>query len=164
MTLYTVHLPQDAPSGEARLAGAAFVKDGFHWLALFFPFLWLLFHRIWWGLLAYVAIAIGIALIGQAVHLPRETTLGFEVLIGLFLAFAAGDMKAWQLGRRGYALVDVVSGRNEEEAERRYFDRTAFRGQEPSAAERPVVPRVAVPVRQHGPDVVGLFPDAGGSR
>lgn len=166
MTLYTVHLPEEAASEEARLLRAVLVKDGFHWWALLLPLLWLLFNRIWWGLLAYVALTLGIALLGRALHVPPETVAGVELLVGLFLALVAGDLKSWQLERRGYRIADVVAGRDEEEAERRFFDRaTAKAG---SAGGPPATPRTPAPpmrpVQAGAQPVIGLFPEAGGLR
>jgi hypothetical protein len=160
MTLYTVHTPEQAGSRDAALMRVELVKDGFHWLALIFPFLWLLFHRIWWGLLGYVAAVIVIALAGKAVGLPQESVALLELLIGLALAVFAHDLLAWQLGRRGYQAVDVVTGRDREEAERRYFDRV-LAGEAPAA---PASPAARPPAPRPQPQVLGLFPEAEGAR
>lgn len=164
MTLYTVHLPREAPSDQARLLRAELVKDGFHWWAFLLPVVWLLVNRIWWGLLAYVALTMGVALLGRAVHMPPEALAGFELLVGVFLGLTAGDLKGWQLGRRGYEAVDVVSGRGREDAERRFFDRAALR----TGAVRPG-PSSSLPLQGPRPaagagPVIGLFPEAGGLR
>jgi hypothetical protein len=161
MTLYTVHTPEQAASRDAKLMRVVLVKDGFHWLALIFPFLWLLFHRIWWGLLGYVAAVIAIALLGKAVGLPQESIAFAELLIGLALAVFAHDLQSWQLGRRGYEPVDVVTGRDREEAERRYFDRV-LTGEAPATA--PANPAAKPPAPRPQPQVLGLFPEAEGAR
>jgi hypothetical protein len=163
MTLYTVHSPGQAGLPRAGLMRVELVKDGFHWLALVFPFLWLLFHRIWWGLLGYVAAVIVIALLGKAVGLPRETIAVLELLVGLALAVFAHDLQSWQLARRGYQAVDVVTGRDREEAERRYFDRALSGGAPAETAGTPgPLARPSAPRPQ--PHVLGLFPEAEGQR
>jgi hypothetical protein len=165
MSLYTVHLPEQAGSAEAGLMRVVLVKDGFHWLALVFPFLWLLFHRIWWGLLGYVAAVILLALVGQALGVPQGAVAALELLIGLALAVFAHDLQSWQLQRRGYEATDVVTGRDREEAERRYYDRqlsgAAARTASPNSPGRPPAPRSQPQPR---PQVLGLFPDAEGVR
>lgn len=44
------------PPGEpAEAENATFIRDGFRWIAFFFPALWLLVHRLWfWGAIALV--------------------------------------------------------------------------------------------------------------
>ncbi|MFO1150163.1 MAG: DUF2628 domain-containing protein [Alsobacter sp.] len=162
MTLYTVHSPELAGSRDAQLMQVVLVKDGVHWLALVFPILWLLFHRIWWGLLGYVAAVIVLALLGQAMGVPQAAIAVLDALIGLALAVFAHDLQSWQLGRRGYAPVDVVTGRDQDEAERRYFDRV-FAGE---ASVAPIGPtaRPPAPRPQPHPQVLGLFPEAEGAR
>src|SRR5690349_16967298 len=111
MTIYTVHLPvEPAHDTDARLMRVQLVKDGFHWLALVFPLLWLLFNRIWWGLLAYVVLVVVVLFGGKALGLGDSAIGGLELLMGVFLGLAASDLKSWQLARRGFPAVDVVSG------------------------------------------------------
>jgi hypothetical protein len=166
MTIYTVHLPDDpAEERSSRLMRAELVKDGFHWLALIFPLLWLLFNRIWWGLLAYIALVVAIAAGGWAIELPDGTIGALQLLIGLFLGIVGGELKSWQLRRRGLPAVDVVSGSSKEEAERRFFDRLLGRRAEgPPAHNGSGHP--APPARPQAPNqpVLGLFPEAGGAR
>ena len=75
MTIYTVHMPAEparstsAHDTDGRLMRVQLVKDGFHWLALIFPLLWLLFNRIWWGLLAYVVLVVVVLFGGKALGL-----------------------------------------------------------------------------------------------
>jgi hypothetical protein len=170
MTLYIVHLPGESPSDQARLLRAELVKDGFHWWAFLLPLPWLLVNRIWWGLLAYIALAVGMMLLGRAITLPGETLTAFELLVGLFVGLVAGDLKSWQLGRRGYRVADVVSGRDQEEAERRFFDRAMLaRSGEAAPKGAAVRPAAAFPTAPHqsatgASPVIGLFPEAGGTR
>lgn len=161
MTLYTAHLPDHAAAGETRLMHAVFVKDGFHWLALVFPVFWLLFNRVWWGLLAYFGAVFVLALVGRAAGMPDAAVVAADVLIGLFLGVVAHDVKGWQLRRRGYSRVEVVTGRDLMEAERRFFDRALGEAARRRAAGPPPAPP---PVARQASHVLGLFPEAEGAR
>ena len=165
MTLYTVHLPVGA-EGDDRLLRAVLVKDGVHWLALVLPLVWLLMKRIWWGALAYVAISILLMALTRYAGLPEGASALIAALLGLFVGSISGDLLAWQLGRRGYRAVDVVSGRDEEEAARRFFDRSTGGTAPNAAASRPVseraTARAPVGLAPAPTAVIGLFPDSGG--
>lgn len=123
MIVYTVHEPvPPPPTLEARSEAIVFVKEGFSWLALFFPLPWLLFNRLWFEFLAALALT---ALLGAA-----AMQLGFgqeaAALMGLFVNFIVGfegnNLKRWKLERQGYAFLASVVGRDFEEVERRFFD------------------------------------------
>jgi len=55
MPVFTVHAPVDALR-RADTDRFVFVRDGFHFWAFVFGPLWLIWHRLWWALLAYVVI------------------------------------------------------------------------------------------------------------
>jgi hypothetical protein len=167
MTTYSVHLPAEAaPGSPAGLERAVLVKEGFHWLALFFPLIWLLANRLWIAFLALLALTVALVFVGRAAGLGDGAIGVLDVMLGLFVAISASDLKTWGLARRGYALRDVVTGASRDEAERRFFDRWLSRATEvptrlggspgpaPSQAARP----------QQQPQVLGLFPDAGSAR
>lgn len=63
MTVYSVYEPSGDASVEARAGRIAFVKEGFSWVALFVPLLWLLYQRMWLELVAYLAIFLSLPLI-----------------------------------------------------------------------------------------------------
>ncbi len=42
-----------------------FVKDGFSWPALFFPLLWILWHRMWLTLVYYIVFVLVVAWAGR---------------------------------------------------------------------------------------------------
>ncbi len=171
MTIYTVHLPTEpADDSMSRLMKLELVKDGFHWLALIFPLLWLLFNRIWWGLLAYIVLVIAVLFGGKALGLDDGTIGALELLMGVFLGLVASDLKSWQLARRGLPTVDVVSGTTKEEAERRFLDRwnaatgstAAAPPRAPSPPARPLAGQIVGSTA--GQPVLGLFPESGGAR
>ncbi|MFZ1101521.1 MAG: DUF2628 domain-containing protein [Hyphomicrobiaceae bacterium] len=123
MMTFTVHEPPNPPADRIdRAAGMTFVRDGFSWSAALFTPIWMLAHRLWWPLLAYLATTGTIELIRHGVALNPGwlalATLALSLLIGL----EAGTLRRWSLARRGWATLGTVSGRTQEDCERRFFD------------------------------------------
>src|ERR1044072_3588905 len=111
-----------------------FVRDGFHFWAFLLAPLWMLRHRLWIELIAYLL------LLGGAVFLLRR--FGIEEMAGfwvwLFLAglvgMEASSLLRWKLARRRFEQVGIVVGDDREEAERRFFDRWDEDEARPAAA------------------------------
>ncbi len=61
VTVYSVYEPaSDDDDIAARADRIAFVKDGFSWLALIVPALWLLYHRMWIEFIVFMALIFGL--------------------------------------------------------------------------------------------------------
>lgn len=105
-----------------RIDGVTFVNEGFAVLALVFPMIWLLFHRMWLVLFAFILV-VAIVNIGFVALGLSEAIAGWATLaITLLFALNANDLRRWTLERRGFQFVGVVSGSNREECEIRFFD------------------------------------------
>lgn len=105
-----------------RIDRVTFVREGFAILALVFPMIWLLFHRMWLVLFAFILVA-AIVNVGFVALGMSETIAGWATLaITLLFALNANDLRRWTLERRGFQFVGVVSGRNRDECEIRFFD------------------------------------------
>jgi hypothetical protein len=154
MKAFTVHArPLDPPES------FAFVKDGFSWPALFFPVLWILWHRLWLTLLGYVIFILVVAWVGR---LSGEEAAGWVAVLGaLLFAFEANDIRRRSLDSRGFAEVGAATGRDFDEAEIRFFDQWSQSGAEPTKGE--AMARAAYPprMRESGGDepIIGLFPE-----
>ena len=123
MATYTVHLPELSTGDDIRdRERILFVRDGFSILALAFPALWLLFNRLWIPLGGYLLLALVLTLTLPD-HIAGILMTAFNVL----LAFEGDMLRRLILGWQGYRMVDVVVGVNQEDCERRFFDR--FDGQ-----------------------------------
>jgi hypothetical protein len=125
MKVYTVHEPpaELSETDETRLDRITFVKEGFCWPALFIPTFWLLWHRMWWVLLAWLAIGVGIGVIGELVD-DLDFILGVvSVVFALWFALEANALRRWSLGQKGWRMLGVAAGRNREEAEQSFFRR-----------------------------------------
>lgn len=101
--------------------GTLFLREGFAWLALLVPVLWLLYHRMWLVLLGFL-VALGAVNVGLALIDAQGWAHGLAVgLIQLIFAGEAQNLRRWTLARNGYEFVGVILGRTRTEAETRYF-------------------------------------------
>jgi hypothetical protein len=122
MRIYTVHLRRTADPLFTPDLGAAFVREGFNWAAFFFTWLWALSCRLWLvaGILLAADLALYFALDYAGVDASGQfwITVAWHVIVG----FVAEDLRRWTLRLRGYALAEIVSGRDLSDAERRFFE------------------------------------------
>lgn len=119
MRLYSVFLRKHGIEPEQDLV---LVKEGFSWPACLFTFAWALWYRMWWpavGLFSFVVL-VGLAAsqLSQAEAIESLISVSCAVIIGLL----GNDLRRWWLERRDFSEVAIVSGRNEEEAMRRFLD------------------------------------------
>ena len=87
------------------------------------------------------------------------------LLIALLIGFEASTIWRWNLTRRGWKMLGFVIGEDVEIAEQRFFAEWSKR----AVATPPATPdpRYSTLVRRGAPspsDVIGLFPEPGGSR
>lgn len=161
MPVYTVHEPPPRRyETETDPVRFAFVRDGFYLWAFLLTPAWMIRHRLWLVLIAYivlaVAIGIGLHLIGAS--MSARLLIGF--LLALLIGFEAASLRRWTLARRGWSDLGLVVADDEEAAERRFFDAWATSG-----APHVSTPVASAPIaRTSGapPDVIGLFPEPGG--
>lgn len=151
---------------EERASGLVFVKEGFAFWALVAPALWLLVHRVWWGLLAYIVLSIALVVGLKAIGASEEAIAWGGLILNLIFAYEARDLYRGSLERKGYALTGVVSGRNLEECERRFLLEwlPEARGQRSRlmAMSGTGTPLPGTPPRVLGEPVIGMFPAHGG--
>ncbi|MCA0406642.1 MAG: DUF2628 domain-containing protein [Proteobacteria bacterium] len=153
MARYTVHVPKLAPSHEAALERAVFVREGWSWGAFFFGPLWLLWHRHW--VIGLIVLVLEGVLLGTLDSLSLHPTASAmaHFLLSLLFGLEGASLRRFALAKAGYAEVALVAGGSMDEMERRFF-----------ASVTPVVPAVAAPVSvvpQVSPGgVIGLFPQA----
>ena len=145
MRIYTV-LRRPAPT--AVDPDAVLVKEGFCWPAALLAPLWLLWHRQWLGLVAYLAVALILGVLSAVAGPAAEIVfnLGLAVLVGV----SANDWRRWRLARQGYRLDEVVAAGSLAEAEAIYFAELAASAPPAAAALRaprpaPVLPRHIAP-------------------
>ena len=163
MKVYTVHEPQEG--GGNDFGRITFVKEGFCWPALFVPMFWLLWRRMWWVLLAWLAIGVALGAVGELIGELSFVVGVLSVLFALWFALEANGLRRWSLAKKGWRLLGVAAGRDEGEAEqsffRRYMAEEATHGSSLPKASRASVHLPPVP-RPKAPDsnqpAIGLFP------
>ena len=163
MSMFTVHLragdlDRPMPSDEP-----VFVREGFSWGAYFFAPLWSVFRRSWLGFFGWIAAAALILALGRYFGVAELAIIGAFLALNLIFGFEAAQLRRRSLARRGYHLVDVVSGHNSSEAEISFALRRAAQF---NAAAVPASPQpTAAPARPRpvsASDSFGLAPLGGG--
>ena len=124
MTIFTVHVPRDPVEPLVLAERVRFVADGFSWGAFVFGPLWLLWNRLWLGLVLWIVAAGLVGLLG-ALGLRPVSLLGLGLMIEYFFGLEGNGLLASALRDRGLVLTDVVAARGCEAAERSYFRRLA---------------------------------------
>lgn len=174
MRVYTVHAPlADGAVTPIPSDRFVFVRDGFHFWAMVGGVLWLLYHRLWLAALGYVVITIGLSVALTVLHVNSGAAFWVFALIALLMGFEAASLRRWTLSRRKWRQLDVVVAINEQDAERRFFDRWTAK-QRDLANDQSAVDRGGPPPTREilgqpfsrppsPPGIVGLFPQPGAS-
>lgn len=169
MITCTVHERDNADKDvETRADKIVFVKEGFAWFAFLFPLLWLLYHRMWLVLAGFALAFVALGLLASLTDWPQWAEALASFGINLLAGFEGNNLRRWTLACRGYVQVDVTTGRDRQECERRFFDRwletQEGSNNRPSDSAPPAFARrpPAAPVRRRrdtGDEVIGLFPE-----
>jgi len=161
MAVYTVHEParsDDDRDDDAIAHGArfVFVRDGFHFWAFLLAPLWMLRHRMWLELIAWLLLLAGITFALEGLGVAESVGFAVALLLSLLVGIEASSLRRWKLSRRGFASVGVVVGDDLEDAERRFFDGWTAQN-EPSARAAPPPPPSQF-LGSSSSEIVGLFP------
>jgi hypothetical protein len=176
MPVYTVHAPVTHSADYRATDRFAFVRDGFHVWAALLGVVWLAWHRLWLALLGWIVVTLAVELGLAALGVGGGGMLAAYTLIAILMGFEAASLQRWTLSRRNWRQLDIVVADDEESAERRFFDRWTER-QRGLANDQWAVDRGGPPPTRHVPGqpfskpppmpqggIIGLFPEAGGSR
>ena len=157
MPVYTVHEPVRPEHDDDAIGHGArfmFVRDGFHFWAFLLAPLWMLRHRMWLELIAYLLLLVGVTFALQGLGVGEGAGLAVGLLLSLLVGMEASSLRRWKLSRRGFASVGVVVGDDLVGAERRFFDGWTAQ-HAPSARTAPPPSPFA---GSSSPEIVGLFP------
>ena len=116
-----------------RAPDIALVPYGFSWGAFLFQALWALYRGVWLTTIILLVAAMAISLLAGLMGLDPLGAAVVEIAGSLILAFAASDLRRFELIRRGFALVGFVRAGSLAEAEAR-----AIAGLVEEAVEQPV--------------------------
>lgn len=168
MITCTVHEREETGSDiETRAGNIVFVREGIAWWALFFPLIWILYHRLWLVLLLYLAAVFVIGTAAELADIPEAAGGLATMALSYLLALEGNDLRRWTLKRKGYALADVTGGRDMAECEQRFFERW-LPAQEQKRTPATPAPSLLPETKPNqttpepgGDDVIGLFPEPG---
>ena len=99
---------------------AVFVRDGFSIIALAFPLVWLLWHRLWIETAFYVAAAVTLYSVGLLSGMALAAPF-LSFLLALYVALEGSAIRLAALHRRGWREVGIVDAQNRDDAELRWF-------------------------------------------
>ena len=176
MPVYTVHAPVTGNAGIAATDKFVFVRDGFYVWATLLGVVWLAWHRLWLALIGCIVLMAAIDVVMMRLGVTPTAIFLVNVLLALLIGFEAASLWRWTLSRRNWRQLDIVVADDEEQAERRFFDRwtakqrnlnndqTAVdRGGPPPTRDIPGQPFSRPPPASQS-EIIGLFPEPGASR
>ena len=173
MPVYTVHAPVNSNADIAATDRFAFVRDGFHVWALLAAPLWFACHRLWLALIGWIVVVFVIDVAMTALHAGGMMIFLANVLLALLMGLEAASLRRWTLSRRNWRQLDIVVADDEEQAERRFFDRWTAKRRTLNI-DQPAIDRGAPPPTRTVPGqpfsrqpplpqdgIIGLFPEPG---
>jgi hypothetical protein len=120
MRTYSVFAPPVMPGTlEDDAQSLVFIRHGWSLAALFVPLIWMVVRRLWWVLLGYVLLVIGIQVLSLTA--PTIVTVGLSVAVALIIMIEAGQLRLESMAAKGYREIAVVDAPNQKEAERIFF-------------------------------------------
>jgi hypothetical protein len=168
MSVYTVHVPPaSAEQSGPDLERFIFVRDGFSFWAFLLAPLWMLWHRLWLVLLSYLVVAILLQIALRMIGASATVTVAAGALLALLVGFEAATLRRLTLTRRRWQNAGIVVGDDVESAERRFFDAWLHGEPHASASATAGAPFSSARVSAASAgasEIVGLFPQPGGSR
>jgi hypothetical protein len=159
MSTYTVHAPPRRDGIAADPQRFAFVRDGFYFWAFLLTPIWMLYRRLWLAFALYLVLIAALAVTYYLLNLPPAARILIQVLLSILIGLEAGTLRRWTYARRRWTTIGVVSARNLEDAERRFFSRWVEDDKAVAAPSPAVAPVASRPMSS---DVIGLFPEPGG--
>ncbi|MEI9407550.1 DUF2628 domain-containing protein [Mesorhizobium salmacidum] len=139
MTAYVVMEP---PGRSEKVDTMTLVRDGFTWLGLLVPPLWLAWHRLWVeAALAFVVMGV-LSMLGQKLGLGVAGSL-LSLLVSLYVGLEGQGLRIAALRRRGWHEWGVVEAGWLADADMRYVLEIEGLSDEEAPAPR-IVPDAAL--------------------
>ena len=112
---------QTLPWSSANDADVVLIAEGFNWAALIFGPIWALWHGLWRSATVLLLIGVAIGGLGAVAGVAPNGVSLLQILVQIGLGLWGNDLRRAALARRGYVERAVVAGRNEGEAQYRYY-------------------------------------------
>lgn len=114
--------PGHAADPHIRADEMVFLRENFSWLiALFAPFV-LLAHGAWLPLAAYLVLTTLIVTALDVMNIPQVWSVIALIAMNVLFAFETPSLQRWTMKLGGWNEVAVVSGADEGECHRRFYD------------------------------------------
>ena len=175
MPVYTVHAPVTGNAGIAATDKFVFVRDGFYVWATLLGVVWLAWHRLWLALIGWIVLMTAIDVAMMRLGVSPTAIFLVDALLALLMGFEAASVRRWTLSRRNWRQLDIVVADDEEQAERRFFDR--WTAKQRALNDQPATDRGGPPPTRNIPgqafsrppspphsEIIGLFPEPGALR
>lgn len=144
MASFLVLAPQHG-NGQRKEEGTVFIRDAFAFLAFILPFIWLLFHRLWFEAALVFLAAAAISVVGNYSGQDGIAAL-IGLLLSLLVALEANNWRAAALRRRGYEEIGIVDADNAADAETAWFHQQPSRSVTAPAPTQPASPAAQAPI------------------
>ena len=167
MPVYTVHgLRSEGTDARPAADRVVLVRDGFHFWAFAMSLVWLVWHRLWWALLGYIALNIVTVVVLSALGVSGGARMIVMAVIALLVGFEAASLWRWTLSRGKWRQLDVIVADDLESAERRFFDRFSHARRDSNDRGGSYATRdYTGPTRPSAHrDIIGSFPQPGAMR
>lgn len=122
-SVYNVYVD---PRAANPVESAEFIPEGLSLAAFILTGLWTLFYRLW--LVSFIILGINALLsywsknTGSVVETTAYTAI-IQLGMSVIIATCGHDWRCSKLERKGYQLVDVVTGSNLLQVQQRFYDR-----------------------------------------
>jgi hypothetical protein len=120
MKIYAVYTDPDADSPHET---ATFVEEHASLWGFLFHVLWCFYHKLWLQAILLTLLWNIVIIKGPDFGLSIISVFAIEFFIRIAVMFEGNSWRQNQLLAKGYILADVVSGRDEVEAQQRFFER-----------------------------------------
>jgi len=113
MKIFTVYLKENSNPFE----DSVFIEEGFSWLGFVFNVFWLVYHRLWMQVVAFMFILLVVVELKQIDAI--QDSVYFILCVGLYayVGFAGRDFIRKKLEKDGYKFTDIVIAKSVDEAQ-----------------------------------------------
>ncbi|MCC2095955.1 MAG: DUF2628 domain-containing protein [Hyphomicrobiales bacterium] len=134
MPVYTIHVDRADPEPVSAAERMILVPEKFNvWAFLFGP-LWLLANSLWLAFAGWL-VFLGLLILASFLFgLPSTAGILINYCVTFLLGLEGNELRRRRLERSGIDQVDVSSGKNTEEAERRFLTRQVLNRQDELAS------------------------------
>jgi len=107
-----------------KIDNIVLIKEGFSFYALVFSVFWFLYHKMYKEFAILLLVALSISVLGN-LH-PDFDKVIIDILMSVIIAINANHWRENHLKKEGYEFVDVIFGKDKEEAQINFLNQTSI--------------------------------------